>query len=156
MRKFVFRLESIRRLRAGVEREKRREFAAAAAAYNRERHELVRLEREAEEKRGALRKELDGPCRLEKLRNMENYLLRLQETVVAQRQRTEEAWHFMEVKRRELVEASRERKVMDKLRERQLEEYLYELAREEQSFLDEVAGGRFVARAQGAEEAGNN
>ena len=45
---------------------------------------------------------------------------------------------------------------MDRLRERRLEEYLYELAREEQGFLDEVAGGRFVARAQGAEEAGNN
>ncbi len=51
----------------------------------------------------------------------------------------------MEDERRLLVEASRERKVVDKLRERALERHIYETSREEQGFLDEVAGVRFLA-----------
>jgi flagellar FliJ protein len=45
----------------------------------------------------------------------------------------------LEAKRIELVAASRERKVLEKLEEGQFEAYLEKLNREEQAFLDELA-----------------
>ena len=45
----------------------------------------------------------------------------------------------LEVKRRELVKASSDTKVLEKLEENQLTEYIKNAAKEEQSFLDEIA-----------------
>jgi flagellar FliJ protein len=53
----------------------------------------------------------------------------------------------MDLKRAELVEASRQRKVLEKLEERQYQAYLAGNNREEQAFLDELA--QFGARGSG-------
>jgi flagellar FliJ protein len=53
----------------------------------------------------------------------------------------------LESKRLELVAASRERKVLEKLEEGQKEAYLEKLNREEQAFLDELAAHSSLSRA---------
>jgi flagellar FliJ protein len=55
-----------------------------------------------------------------------------------------------ENKRLALVEAAKERKVFEKLEENQKKEYMLELSREEQGFLDELSQHRFLSRLETA------
>ncbi len=152
MRRFEFRLEPVRRYRVGVEKERKREFAEAQAAYMRESEELGRLHDHHARVGEELRRELMGGCDAERVRSGEACLDLLRERIRLQEERVLAAQRRMEEKRGALVEASRERKVMDRLRELRWEDYLYEAGREEQGFLDEVAGGRFVLRKLQVEE----
>jgi flagellar export protein FliJ len=56
----------------------------------------------------------------------------------------------LEVKRQELVKASSDTKVLEKLEENQLAEYIKNAAKEEQSFLDEIAQYQGVRNALNA------
>ncbi|MBC7254028.1 MAG: flagellar export protein FliJ [Actinobacteria bacterium] len=144
MKKFSFRLESVRRLRSAVEEERKRAFAAAARLYHREREALrALLEREGEA-RERLAEELAAGCPGEVAAALSEFLRGNALRIRAQAERTEKARLRMEEERRLLVEASKERKVVDRLRERALERHLYQASREEQGFLDEVAGVRFL------------
>ncbi|MDI6874909.1 MAG: flagellar export protein FliJ [Actinomycetota bacterium] len=144
MKKFSFRLESVRRLRTAQEEERKRIFGAAARRYHEERealHALTERERKARER---LARELSSGCASGVLAAMNEFLRGNAVRIKAQVERTEEARARMEEERRLLAEASKERKVVDRLRERALERHRYESSREEQGFLDEVAGVRFV------------
>jgi flagellar export protein FliJ len=52
-------------------------------------------------------------------------------------------------KMNEVVEASKERKAVEKLQERHHKEYLLEVSKEEQAFLDELANHQFMHGTQG-------
>lgn len=152
VKRFEFRLEPVRRYRAGVEKERKREFAEAQAAYDRELAELRRLRDEEARVGEELRRELRGRCDAERVRAGEIRLDLLHLRIEKQEARVREALRHLEERRRALLEAARERKVMDRLRELRWEDHLYEMGREEQGFLDEVAGGRFILRRLAAEE----
>ena len=152
MKRFEFRLEPVRRFRAGVEKERKREFAEAQAAYERELALLNGLRNEESKVVRELRGELNGRCDAHRVTAAWSRLELLRKRIQIQEARTQEAQRHLEEKRSALVEATKERKVMDRLRELRWEDHLYELGREEQGFLDEVAGGRFVLRRLGAEE----
>jgi flagellar export protein FliJ len=63
---------------------------------------------------------------------------------------------MIEAKRLELVEASKEKKAVEKLEENQLKAYLLEVSREEQVFLDELARHQFSANPhEGSAENGD-
>lgn len=152
MKRFEFRLEGVRRYRHSMEKEKIREFSEASRIYQQEAARLWTLLKEEQTERGSLRRELKGRCDPGRVRALEIYLERLYRRIEEQKERTEQAAALMEAKRRELVEASKERKVMDKLYARSRERYLYQWEKEEREFLDEVAGARFIARNLGAGE----
>jgi len=144
MKKFSFRLESVRRLRSAVEEERKRAFGAAVRLYHREREALRALIEREREARERLAEELASGCSAEVAAAFSEFLRGNALRIRAQAERTEEARMRMEEERRLLVEASKERKVVDRLRERALERHLYQASREEQGFLDEVAGVRFL------------
>lgn len=144
MRRFSFRLESLRRLRVAQEEERKRAFGAAAKLYHEEKETLRALKDRERKASEILMKELALGCHAEVVAAMNDFLRGHAERVRAQEKRAEESRERMEEERRLLVEASRERKVLDKLRQRALDQHLYEASREEQGFLDELAGVRFV------------
>lgn len=144
MKRFQFRLESLRRLRAAREEERKRAFAEAAKVYRKELERLGELEAREARAREELSARMASGCTREELLVLRDFLEGISISIRSQRSRVEEARQRMEEERRLLVEASRERKVVDKLHERALERYRYEAAREEQGILDEVAGIRFV------------
>ena len=51
--------------------------------------------------------------------------------------------HALEAQK-ELVEASRSRKMLEKLRDREFERYRQRILKAERNFLDEIAAGRFI------------
>ncbi len=144
MKKFQFRLESLRRLRAAREEERKRTFAAAVKFYRKELERLEELKDRERKAREELAERLASGSVREEILGLRDFLEGMAVSIKSQEDRVEEARVRMEEERRLLVEATRERKVVDKLHERALMRYRYEVSREEQGFLDEVAGVRFV------------
>lgn len=137
MRRFKFRLEKFLELRRWKERE--REIALAKVLG-----EVLLLERRIEEIAGLISGSLFGQFRRENLVDVEAMTRR--ELYVQRLAREREAKRAALVgKRRELdevrrlfLEASKERKVLDKLRERQETEYYEQAIDEEYKTVDDM------------------
>ncbi len=144
MKRFNFRLESVRRLKAAQEEERKKAYGAAVRRYGEERERLHSLQ---ERERGVgerLARELASGCPAAVLASIRDFLKGNAALIRTQEERAEEARRRMEEERLLLVEARKEHKAMEKLRERALSRHMYLNARAEQGFLDEVAGVRFL------------
>lgn len=145
MKKFKFRLENVLRYREAREQKQLREFAAAMRALDAEERELARLVEGRDDGASRLRAELGGRCRPDAIKGLESFLECREMEIADQQERVLAARRFAEKKRLELVEAGRERKLVEKLHDREWERYQLEVNRDEQKFMDEVSGSRFIA-----------
>jgi flagellar FliJ protein len=142
MRRFVFSLQKVLEYRQRLEEQAIRAFAEAQAQLMHEQAVLHKLLIEREE---CLRR--SHRCQhlsVELLAVEQTYLSALEERIARQRQRVAEAEKVLEEKRQALIEAQRERKTLERLREKQYEEWRQEWLRTEQKALDELATVRAV------------
>lgn len=80
-----------------------------------------------------------GILNIEKIVNIKEYLLYQRELLVLQKKTVEARMAELKAAQEKLVEAMKERKVLEKLKTKQYERYLYEEDRKEQAFLDDLA-----------------
>lgn len=148
MRRFRFALEPVLAHRERIEDERRQELAVAQHALNEATAELLRLHDEFRKNSNALRdehKHFDG----EQLRLHYAHLefldraISAQEEVVAHRK----AEHSQA--RLRLLEASKDRKAMEKLKDRRREAHLAAEAAVEQRELDDANARRFAHASLG-------
>src|SRR5215218_6103290 len=139
MSKFVFRLASVLRHREHVEQERQRDLAIAQGEMTRLRAELKALNdalqgSAAEMKAGHLTGSLDVNYLAAHRRYtvaMQRQGLSLVQEMARQQKKVDEAQRLFD-------EAAKERKVIEKLRERQHERWASEAGRKEAAQLDEV------------------
>ncbi len=143
MAKFKFRLDSILRLRGNQRDERRAELVKALHAEDVLRQHIDELEQELAEIR-KLRTVRAGAIDIDRLMDANRYELVLK----ANRKLLDDqiAAVVVETRRRqaELVAADRELKVLEKLRETQLQRHQQETQRIEMKALDEIAGRRHL------------
>ncbi len=147
MRKFQFNLQPVLSLRRQAQRLKQKEFADVVQEIRRCERDImcVLSEREAAQKglRLAQQRRIEPRqvvFHLSFLNHLDGRLNRLREELLALSRKAEK-------KRLELVEASKKKKSLEKLRERRKVEYEYEAGREERKMFDEV-GGIYKQRAR--------
>jgi len=142
MRRFVFSLQKVLEYRQRLEEQAIRAFAEAQAQLMHEQAVLHKLLIGREEclRRSHHRQHLS----VELLAVEQTYLSALEERIEQQRQRVAEAEKVLEEKRQALIGAQRERKTLERLREKQYEEWRQEWLRTEQKALDELANVRAV------------
>jgi flagellar FliJ protein len=148
MRKFEFRLQPVLRLREQAEKVKQKEFALAVQEVRRCENDILYVVNEIEDSQEGLRRaemrEID-PWQLifhrRYLNHLEKQLRRLRGELHALSKKAE-------AKRLELVEASKKKKSLEKVKERRREDYEYDARREEQKMFDEIGG---VFRERGRE-----
>lgn len=140
---FRFRLEVVRRLRRRELEHAQRTMAGCVRAVLEARQLGELLDRRIDENTADQREMRDAKCLdLVALRTGQVHVLwlrRMREQTEAEAVRRRE---IMEVQRQKLVAASRQVKVLDKLRERQVRRHLESRRRLEQRELDEVAISR--------------
>ncbi len=148
-RRFRFRLEQVLRLRKQVEELRIRELAQAQGellkiedslrAHSEE--EKAFLERYGEfEKIGAFNAD-DAMAYCQ----YKDWLLRREKEL---RRREKEWMKEVERRRQAVVKASRDRRLLENLREKQFRAHAQEVLSEEQRFLDEISSIAFVRRAR--------
>lgn len=144
MPQFKFKLQKVLDYRKIKEEEKKRELSALLKEYNKQAEILNSLR----EKQAGLFLELKNlqkeELNITQILFYYFYLQNLSSRIKKQIQLLEELDGKIVQKREEVIQASKERKIMEKLKERKYREFVYFLDRAEQIFLDEISNSAFV------------
>jgi flagellar FliJ protein len=138
VKRFHFELEKILALRLNRERETENELGKAIWALTELENRIKRL---AEERIAAAAGRFGKTRGLAGILSYDNYILRLDKTKDALVEAAAKAELVVETARAAYLEASRDRKVLDKLKERRRREYNRYILAEEVKMLDDISSG---------------
>ena len=139
MARFRFKLSGVLRQREMAEQQRQRELAEQQREMVKYQEELARMQRQVVEANETLRSQhLIGPLSTAYLSNHQRYMLVMQRQTVETIQRMALQQRKVEEAQKLLAEAAKQRKMIEKLRERQLEAWRADQARREQAELDEI------------------
>jgi flagellar FliJ protein len=140
MAQFKFKLHALLRQRELAERECQRGFAVAQAALVAEQQELKRLDETVRAAVTDLRNnQLVGSLNLSFLAAHRRFMTAMQRQGMAQLQKVDAAQKAADAARQILMEAAKQTKIIEKLRDKQLEVWQAATAKKETDQLDEVA-----------------
>ncbi len=140
MAKFVFQLQGVLRHRELIEQNRQRDLATAAAAHAVVLAELRALDDTVGKAVADLRQNhLTGTLDLSFLAAHRRFVLAMQRKGLEQMQQLAEAQKKVDIARGALAEAAKQKKIIEKLREKQHTEWASVLAKKELADLDEVA-----------------
>ena len=145
MKKFKFSLQKVLEYRSQVEDAKLTAFSKAVEVFNRRREELDRLSRQVGEYRNRLAEIGIGRVSARELSTYRSYLSHCERQLAMATDWMMEAARSMEEKRRLLVAARRDRRVIERFKEIKRSHYDYDARREETKDLDEIAAQGFLA-----------
>lgn len=139
MRNYNFSMESILDLRERTEKEEMEVMARIQNKLEREKMEKSKLEEERSSSLGE-----KARCRnFEQVRYYDLYIDKLLVEIRGKDDKIEEMQEELDLQRSKLVEAQKDRKIMEKLREKEYEKHVEEIQRREQMELDEIAVLKF-------------
>ncbi|WP_029488122.1 flagellar export protein FliJ [Candidatus Epulonipiscium viviparus] len=149
-----FRLESILSLKENIEQVKQKELADAYAKKNRILERKQSLEDAKNELNKIIKDSLRGAITPQELMLNTRYIGVLDTQMQQIAAEIVKADAEIEVKRLALVDAMKERKILENLKEMQLEELKKELLLEEQKLTDEIVGYRYIQQERGEDDSG--
>jgi flagellar FliJ protein len=144
MAKFVYRLQSYLNLKEQVEELKKNEYGYALRRLEEERQKKLQLEAEQEAIVKIFRKSLLVSIKPVDIRRFNNRIELLKVWIIEQEQRVKQAEQEAEEKRLALVEAMKERKALETVRERSYEDYKLEEKRNEQVVVDGIVSYQYA------------
>jgi len=143
MPKFTFKLQPMLSLKKQLEDQLKNELGKAIQKLEYEKNRLINIENEREEQINLIYKESTQGIVVEKLKEYSIYLSFLKDKLEAQKENVNYAQKNVDKYREQLVKAVQEREMLDKLKEKKLEEYKEEVNREEQKLNDEIISYNF-------------
>ena len=143
MAKFTFRLQSFLGVKEQLEEQKKSEYGTALKKLEEEKESLRLMEEELLENVVLFKKALSTSIAPAEIRRYNNRMELIKVWIIEQEKRIEAAARFAENKRLELVEAMKERKALETVRERNYEEYLKEEQRAEQAVVDGIVSYQY-------------
>ncbi|MCE5249601.1 flagellar export protein FliJ [bacterium] len=143
MNRFRFRLENVLRLRTVEEEKKKREFGIALGRFNLEVLELNRINGEIDSHEKTMEERGQGAVSVSELRRNFNYARALDNKSLKQKKKVKEKEKFKDKKRDELARSTQRKKIIERLKDRDREEYDRAVIKEEQAFIDELTTERY-------------
>ena len=142
MKRFRFRLQRVMDARVTIERQRQRDMAEAQGELADQQKKLKELEAELEETERDQRNMVQRPVKAGDALIQHRWHRELRTRIRVQQEQVAKAATKVEEARVRLVEASKDRKVLEKLKERRLEEYHKEELTQQQNQLDDVGARR--------------
>ena len=143
MKKFKFRLQRVLDTKEDFERQRQRELGEAQQGLMIAEEKLDTLNREAEEQDERQRILISGRAKVAELMVNNRWRVELRKRIALQSKEVKRCERLVEERRLILLEATKERKVLEKLKEKQREQHRKEYFGEQQRILDEI-GSRQV------------
>ena len=150
MAKFIFSMQNLLTMKEKLEEQEKNNYSQANLRLMEAEEELQRLQDRLREAQDQLRAEMSSSLDVRMIRRRENAVeiirryVRQQELVVIRCQKE------LEIARQRLIEAMKERKTYEKLKEKAFEEFCLEENRKEQKEVDELVSYRFGVGASEA------
>ena len=145
MKKFAFSLEHILDYRRQLESDRKLAFSKAAEIFRRREGQLRTLADELADYRNRLARMGTGRISARELALYRSYLTYIETQVEQAVVWLRDAGSDVEDRRRQLAAASKDKQVLEKVKEVKRAEYDYQASREETAVLDEIGSNRFLA-----------
>ncbi len=152
MKRFAFALEKILEYRRQVELDRRRAFSKAVEIFRRREEQLRALAGELELYRTRMAQMGTGKISTRDLALHRTYLTHVESQIEQAVVWLQDAGKDLEARRQDLVASSKDRRVLETVKERKRADYEYEANRQETKELDEVGATRHTALAGSHEE----
>ena len=136
---FNFRLETILQHRRRIEEDCQRKLAAALAELAKEKRGLAGSEASRDREREEFQQKLKSNMTASEMLLYQRYFDRLAVYIADQKRKVAAAAQLFEKRRTELVAALKKRKVLDKLKEKQITVAAKKGLKQEQDFMNEMA-----------------
>ena len=146
MKRFRFRFQRLLEIKEKMEERRKAELGEAVAVLNQERDRLAELRRIQQFYRQGSRSLPGTPLDPSLLSLNSSYDQRLRREAQEQLDRIRQIEEEVEKRRQKLVDATKERRVYEILKERAVEAYQHERRRQEQMVLDEIGGQLYIRR----------
>ena len=144
MQKFRFKLQRLLDFRKIREEQAEAEFAKATRVFLHEKEQLRQLETNLSDTFDRLKQEQEKHSSLLTLKLFQDYIDTTREGIKLQMVKVAAAADRRQQCLRKLEEAARKRKGVESLKEKKLQQYHEEALKEEQAFLDELSGQRYI------------
>lgn len=138
MKSFKFRLESLLKFRKMQKEQAQISFWQATNQFRIEKEELARLEEEILKNMSLLRTSQQELLSIETFKSYQYYFDKMKKEIRQQEQSVKLADEYRHKCLSSLEDAVKGHKVVEKFREKKLQNYQVELLREEQKILDEI------------------
>ena len=143
MAKFTFRLQSYLGVKEQMEELKKNEYGMAMRRLEEERQKKEALEQEVVQNVLFFKEALGTSIEPVEIRRYNNRIEILKTWIVQQKERVEAAAKYAEEKRLELVEAMKDRKALETVKERNYEEYLKDEQKAERVVVDGIVSYQY-------------
>lgn len=134
-----FKLEQVLGYRCEMERLRKQEFASARMAHEeaaellqREKDYVVGLTEEFRQRQHEL-------SSIDELRMYADYFIRKRDDIKNQEERVEELDQVVSDRRNDLLDAAKDKKVLEALKEKKLQEFKQKQLQKEREFMDEIS-----------------
>jgi flagellar FliJ protein len=141
---FTFQYETVLEQRRRVERQRQRELAEAQQAQQRMKDQLRQMQQTVDQSKQQIREQLIGSVDLTQIGSVARYSAQV--TFRGQQLVQQLATQDKEVQqaRAQLAEATRQRKILEQLKERHYQQWLWQQRRNERRQQDELATKTFM------------
>ena len=146
MARFQFRLQQYLGVKEQVEEQKELEYAHALRKVEEEKALLIQMHNERQNIIISMQESLQKMISPIEIRRYNNTIERLKHRIVVQEERVRASQIYAEEKREELVQAMKDRKALEVVREKALEEFTLEQNLEEQKQVDELVSFKYTDR----------
>jgi flagellar FliJ protein len=136
---FNFRLETVLQHRRRIEEDCQRKLAAALADLEKEKRGLAGIENSRDRVREEFQQKLKSNMTASEMLFYQRYFDQLAFDIADQKRKVAAAAQLFEKRRSELVAALKKRKVLDKLKEKQMTTAAKKGLKQEQDFMNEMA-----------------
>ena len=148
MNKFSFKLEGILSIRLKLEEQAKMEFGNARARLNEEEEKLDGLENRKLGYENEMREVMLEKLDVKKINSLHAAIEVMKDKIKTQKLAVKRAENQVELARIRLNTAVQERKTIEKLKEKEFEEYMKEYNAEESKQVDELVSYRFGSAEQ--------
>jgi len=143
MAKFIFRFGSYLSVKEKLEEQKKLAYGKALKQLETEKQKKRQMQRERQTAIASFKEKLEKKISPADFQMHNNFLAYIKEAIARQERVIKKAEDFAEEKRLELVEAMKARKTLEKLKERDYDEYLFQAKKDEEKLTDEVISFKY-------------
>jgi flagellar FliJ protein len=134
-----FELEQVLKYRLEVERLRKQEFATAKQGFEHAHDVLKQEEALTEDLSQEFCQRHSEIASIDEMRMYADFFARKREEIKARREHLDQLGQIMNERREDLLDATKDKKVLESLKEKKAQEFRLAMDQKEQSFMDEIA-----------------
>lgn len=135
---YKFRLQKLLNYKVSVEEEKKNELNKASKRLEEEKNRLFSIKRKLNEMNSTFHEKTSQGMTVNELKLLANYIDYYKRSIKEQKVKIKMAEDYLSICRGELIKATQEKKMVEKLKEIDYEKYLYEEQKKEEKMVDDL------------------